>query len=49
MNKFHKLACTNVSIYLFKVDFVIHTDVSQTGCEATDGNNPTGGKWLVIT
>ena len=37
-------ACTN--IHLPKVDFVIHTDASQTGWGATDGNNPTGGKWL---
>ena len=37
-------ACTN--IHLPKVDFVIHTDASQTGWGATDVNNPTGGKWL---
>ena len=36
--------CTN--IHLPKVDFVIHTDASQTGWGATDANNPTGGKWL---
>ena len=36
--------CTN--IHLPKVDFAIHTDASQTGWGATDGNNPTGGKWL---
>ena len=36
--------CTN--IHLPKVDFVIHTDASQTGWGATDGNNPTGGTWL---
>ena len=34
------------NIHLPKVDFVIHTDASQAGWEATDGNNPTGGKWL---
>ena len=44
INKFHKLACTD--IHLPKVDFVIHTDASQTGWGAIDGNNPTGGKWL---
>ena len=37
-------ACTN--IHLPKVDFVIHTNASQTGWGATDRNNPTGGKWL---
>ena len=37
-------ACTN--IHLPKVDFVIHTDTRQTCWGATDGNNPTGGKWL---
>ena len=37
-------ACTN--IHLPKVDFVIHTDASQTGWGATDGNNPTGEEWL---
>ena len=36
--------CTN--IYLPKVEFVIHTDASQTCWGATDGNNSTGGKWL---
>ena len=33
-------ACTN--IHLPKVDFAIHTDASQTGWGATDGDNPTG-------
>ena len=37
-------ACTN--IHLPKADFVIHTNASQTGWGATDGNDPTGGKWL---
>ena len=36
--------CTN--IYLLKVNFVIYADASQTGWGRTDGNNPTGGKWL---
>ena len=37
-------ACTN--IHLPKVNFVIHTDASQAGCGATNGNNPTGERWL---
>ena len=40
-------ACTN--IHLPKVDFVIHTDGSQTGFGATDGNNPSGLKTKRIT
>ena len=34
------------NIHFPKLDFVIHTDASQTGWGATDGNNPTGGTWL---
>ena len=40
-------ACTN--IHLSKVEFVIHTDGSQTGFGATDGNNPSGFKTKMIT
>ena len=28
------------------IDFTIHTDASETGWRATDGNNSTGGKWI---
>ena len=34
--------CKN--IHLPKADLVIHTDASQTGWGATDGNNPTRGE-----
>ena len=37
-------ACRN--IHLSKVDFVIHTDASQTSWGATDGNNSSGEIWL---
>ena len=28
------------------IDFTIHTDASEIGWGATDGNNPTSGKWI---
>ena len=35
-----------INIHFPKVDIVIHTDASQIGSGATNGNNPTRGKWL---
>ena len=34
------------NIHLPDIDFTIHTDASEIGWGATDGNNPTGGKWI---
>ena len=33
-------------MHLPDIDFTIHADAGEIGCGATDGNNPTGGKWI---
>ena len=34
------------NIHLLDIDFTIHTDTSEIGWGATDGNNPTSDKWI---
>ena len=34
------------NLHLPNIDFTIHTDASEIGWGETDGNNPTGGKWI---
>ena len=34
------------NIHLPDIEFTIHADASEIGWEATDGKNPTGGKWI---
>ena len=34
------------NLHLPNIDLAIHTDASEIGWGATDGNNPSGGKWI---
>ena len=34
------------NLHLPNIDFTIHTDASEIDWGETDGNNPTGGKWI---
>ena len=33
-------------MHLPDIHFTIHTGASEIGLGSTDGNNPTGGKWI---